>query len=61
MILWIDPGVRKLWYAIITDELKVIDSGILLQKKESPNREDQFNRMIEIEDYFKKLFENAWV
>ena len=58
MILWIDPGVRKLWYAIITDELKVIDSGILLQKKESPNREDQFNRMIEIEDYFKKLFEN---
>ena len=57
MILWIDPWVRKLWYAVITEDLKVIDSGILLQKKESPSREDQFNRMIEIEDYFKKLFE----
>jgi hypothetical protein len=28
----------------------------LLQKKESPNREDQFQRMIEIEEYFQVLF-----
>ena len=56
MILWIDPWVRKLWYAIITDELKIIDSGILLQKKDSPTREDQFERMIEIEKYFTDLF-----
>lgn len=56
MILWIDPWVRKLGYAIITEELNIKDSGILLQKKESPNREDQFQRMIEIEEYFKILF-----
>jgi len=56
MILWIDPWVRKLWYAIITEDLNIKDSGILLQKKESPNREDQFQRMIEIEEYFQVLF-----
>lgn len=58
MILWIDPWVRKLWYALITDELKIIDSGILLQKKESPSREDQFNRIIEISNFFEELFSN---
>ena len=56
MILWIDPWVRKLGYAIITEDLNIKDSGILLQKKESPNREDQFQRMIEIEEYFQELF-----
>jgi crossover junction endodeoxyribonuclease RuvC len=56
MILWIDPWVRKLGYAIITEDLNIKDSGILLQKKESPNREDQFQRMIEIEEYFNNLF-----
>ena len=56
MILWIDPWVRKLGYAIITEDLNIKDSGILLQKKESPNREDQFQRMIEIEEYFQVLF-----
>jgi hypothetical protein len=30
----------------------------LLQKKESPSREDQFERMIEIENYFLDLFKN---
>jgi len=57
-ILWIDPWVRKLGYALINKELKILDSWILLQKKISPSREDQFNRMIEIEDYFKELFKN---
>ena len=55
MILWIDPGVRKLGYALIKQNLEVVDSGILLLEKKSPTREDQFNRMREIEDYFIKL------
>lgn len=55
MILWIDPGVRKLWYALITKDLKILDSGILLQKQVSPTREDQFNRMIQIANFFEKL------
>lgn len=55
MILWIDPWVRKLGYALIKQNLEVVDSGILLLEKKSPTREDQFNRMREIEEYFIKL------
>ncbi len=55
MILGIDPGVRKLWYALITSDLKIIDSGILLSEIKSPTRMDQFERMREIEEYFTKL------
>ena len=55
MILWIDPGVRKLWYALIQSDLKIIDSGILLSEIKSPTRIDQFERMREIEEYFTKL------
>lgn len=55
MILWIDPGVRKLWYALIQADLKIIDSGILLSEIKSPTRIDQFERMREIEEYFTKL------
>lgn len=55
MILWIDPGVRKLGYALIEKNLSVVDSGILLLEKKSPTRIDQFQRMKEIEEYFTKL------
>lgn len=55
MILWIDPGVRKLGYAIIDGERNIIDSWILLLDKKSPTRMDQFERMKEIEAYFVKL------
>ncbi len=55
MILWIDPWVRKLWYALIKKNLEIIDSGILLLEKKSPTRFDQFERMREIEEYFTKL------
>ena len=56
MILWIDPGVRKLGYALIDQELKIYDSGILLQKKTAPTREDQFERMLQIACFFETLF-----
>lgn len=55
MILWIDPGVRKLWYALINKDLSIVDSGILLSEIKSPTRIDQFERMREIEEYFTKL------
>ncbi len=61
MILWIDPGVRKLWYALIDDDLKILDAGILLQKKVSPTREDQYERMLQISDFFTELFEKYQV
>jgi len=56
MILWIDPGVRKLWYALIESDLKIVDSGILLLEKKNPTRDDQFMRIKEIYEFFEKLF-----
>lgn len=56
MILGIDPGVRKLGYALIRPDLTIVDSGILLLEKKSPTRMDQFERMREIEAFFAKLF-----
>ena len=50
--LGIDPWVRKLGYALIDDDLKIIDAGILLQDQKSPTREDQFNRANQIFDFF---------
>ena len=41
---------------MITDDLKIIDSGILLQKQVAPQREDQFERMIQIANFFEGLF-----
>lgn len=57
MILGIDPGVRKLGYALIDENLKIVDAGILLQKQEKPQRIDQFDRMIQIADFFTPLFQ----
>ena len=53
--LGIDPWVRKLGYALVDDNLKIIDAGILLQDKKSPTREDQFQRANQILDFFEKL------
>ena len=55
MFLWVDPWVRKLGYALIDDDLNIIDAGILLQDKKSPTREDQFQRAIQIADFFEDL------
>lgn len=55
MILWIDPGARKLWYAIIDNDLNIIDSWILLQEEQNPSRYDQFNRIRKIYDLFENL------
>jgi len=30
MILWIDPGIRKLGYALIKENMEVVDAGVLL-------------------------------
>lgn len=51
-ILWIDPWVRKLWYALIDQQNNIIDSWILLDKKKSPTRLDYYDRISKIEDFF---------
>ena len=55
MFLWIDPWVRKLGYALIDNDLNIIDAGILLQDKKSPTREDQFQRANHILEFFDNL------
>ena len=56
--LGVDPWVRKLWYALIDDDLKIIDAGILLQDKKSPTRENQFQRANQILFFFEKLLKD---
>ena len=59
MFLWIDPWVRKLWYALINDDLSIVDAWILLQDKKSPSREDQFQRSNQILKFFENLLGNG--
>jgi crossover junction endodeoxyribonuclease RuvC len=47
--------VRKVGYALINPDLTIVDSGILLLEKKSPTRQDQFERMIQINDFFTEL------
>ncbi len=55
MILGIDPGIRKLWYAIVDNNLNIIDGWILLQNQENPSRDDQFKRLLQIYNFFEKI------
>lgn len=43
-ILWIDPGIRRCGYAIITSENTVIDAGVLINEKK--NSESYNNYLI---------------
>lgn len=55
MILGIDPGIRKLWYALINKDLSIKDAGILLLDEKQMTRIKQYERMGEIYDFFTKL------
>lgn len=55
IVLAIDPGVRKLGYALVKDGIEIVDAGILLQEKKSPTRLDQFARMQEISRFFSDM------
>lgn len=57
MILWIDPGIRKLWYAL-TQEKDILDAWIVTFTDKIENaREEQYQRMKHIYDFFKDIFE----
>lgn len=55
MILGIDPGIRKLWYALIDVDLRIIDAGVVLQHSKAPTRIDYFGKMREIQLYFSQM------
>jgi crossover junction endodeoxyribonuclease RuvC len=54
-VLWIDPGIRKLWYALVDDQMCVVDAGVLLQDDKNLTREKQFARMEQIYAFFAKM------
>jgi crossover junction endodeoxyribonuclease RuvC len=56
MILGIDPGIRKLGYALIQTDASIIDAGILVLNALKPDRVDQYARMKEIYSFTSKLF-----
>lgn len=56
MYLWIDPWIRKLWYALIDDNCRVVDAWILLQDQKAPDRYDQFDRLYNIYSFFLEIF-----
>jgi len=56
--LGIDPGVRKLWYGLIDENLNILDAWILLQQKKKPTRKDQFDRIDKIYKYFENISKN---
>lgn len=57
MILGIDPGIRKLWYALIEKDAHIVDAWILVLEAKNPSRDDQYSRMKDIHDFFKELLE----
>ncbi len=57
MILGIDPGVRKLWYAII-DGMNLVDGGVLILDSTSKlERVDYRERMSRIRAFFVDLLD----
>lgn len=59
MILWIDPWIRKLWYALVSNtknNLKVKDAWTIIFNSESmKNRTKQYSRINEILDFFENI------
>lgn len=58
MILGIDPGIRKLWYALIHHDLSIVEAGVLLQHSKAPTRLDYFSKMREIQIYFAQMMDD---
>lgn len=56
--LWIDPGIRKLWYAIIDENKNIIDAGALIDELKDVNlRKWNIRRLKNIVDFFVELLE----
>ena len=55
MILWIDPWIKKLWYALIHPDLKILDAWILKMEEKKFDRVEQYHRMLEIHDFFEEM------
>jgi len=54
--LWVDPWIRKLWFAIIDKNKKIYQLGALINEIEWP-RIDNARRLYEIEKFFNEILE----
>lgn len=65
--LWIDPWVRKFWYALVDKNLEIIESWIILNTEFTvKNRLKQFEKIIKISQYISNLVDwknilSCWV
>jgi len=61
MILGIDPGIRKLGFAIIKKDLSIVEAGIvkleLQWNTKEEKRLEQYQRMLDIYNFFKGILE----
>lgn len=61
--LWIDPWIRKLWYAIIDNKKEIINAATVINELPSDTktwlykatRQDEFIRVFDMVDLFDKL------
>ncbi len=51
---WIDPWYRKLWYAIVNDDLDIVEAGIVVHNLEK-SRHSQIQRMLQTIDFVQDL------
>jgi len=63
MFLWVDPWIRKLWFAIIDDNKQIFELWAIVNELEG-GREDNIRRLFEISDFFDDMLEKydiKWV
>ncbi len=53
--LWVDPWIRKLWFALIDENKKIYELWAIINELESYN--DNPRRMYELSKFFDKLLE----
>ncbi len=57
MFLWVDPWIKKLWFAIIDDKLSIKEAWIIkFDEKWKINRIQEYKRMLEVRDFFLELY-----
>lgn len=61
--LWVDPWIRKLWFAIINEDKNIFELGAIINELKGW-KEDNIRRMFDISNFFDNLLEKydiKWV
>lgn len=60
-IVWIDPGIRRLWYAIIDQDLSIVEAWVIInEKKNSEAYKTYLINDMKIQDDPKKIDRRMW-